>query len=144
MIRAATLGDIHEVLGIARDQARLYRGLKMDVEKMHQVITQAISSARHFCWVEVNDQDYATGVLIGITSHNLWAQRQNCLVALWAAIVPGEGRKLLQQFIEWVQSRRAIRLAGFVPDSNHIDWRSYAIAERMGFKRNGGAFLLYN
>ena len=131
-------------MGMAREEARKYGGLRMDVKKMHDGIIQAISSARHFCWVEVNDQDYAIGVLVGLTSENLWAQRKNCLVALWKTGTPGAGRKLLLAFKEWVQSRRAIRVAGFVSDSDHIDVRAYQLAERVGFRKCGGAYLLYN
>jgi hypothetical protein len=144
MIRPAVLSDLHEILGIARDEARQYRNLKVDMKKIHKGVIQAISSAKHFCWVEVNDQNYATGVLIGLTSENLWAQRSNCLVVLWYSKVVGNGVKLLRAFKKWVQSRRLIRVAGFVPDSNHIGQRPFLLAERMGFSRCGGAYLLYN
>ena len=129
---------------IAVFEATKYDRLRADGDKIRRAITQAISSARHFAWVSVDEHNYPVGVLIGLTSDNLWAQRKNCFVALWQADVIGEGRKLLKEFRTWVHSRRIIRVAGFVPDSDHFDWRAYAIAERMGFKRNGGTFLLYN
>jgi hypothetical protein len=118
--------------------------LKPDPEKIRKGIIQAISGANHFCWISESKYEGFKGVLIGLTSNNLWAQRKNCFVALWFSEIRGDGVKLLREFKQWVQSRRAIRVAGFVPDSDHIDWRAYALVERMGFKRNGGAFLLYN
>jgi hypothetical protein len=144
MIRAALLADADAIFGIASIQASQYEGLRPDAEKIRKGIVQAISSAKHFAWVTTDSQDRPCGVLIGLTSENLWAQRQNCLIALWVSDLPGEGRRLLKAFKSWVQSRRAIRVAGFVPDSNHIDQRAYRLAERMGFERCGGAYLLYN
>lgn len=144
MIRPATLADIDAIFTLAVHEASMYSQLHIDGEKIRNGITQSISAAKHFAWVSVDEHNYPVGALIGLTSHNLWAQRQNCFVALWQADIPGEGRKLLQQFKQWVQSRRAIRVAGIVPDGNHIDWRAYALAERMGFKRHGAVFLLYN
>ena len=143
MIRPAVLSDFYAITGLAAVEAVKYSRLKIDRDKIYKAVKESISSARHFCWVEVDDNDDVTGALIGLTSDNLWAQRSNCFVALWKA-ENGSGRALLQAFKDWVQSRRVIRVAGFVPDSDHIDWRAYALAERMGFKRNGGAFLLYN
>lgn len=142
MIRPAILADVEAIFGIAVYEARGYENMLVDPEKVRKGIIQSISAAKHFCWVEVDTQDRPIGVLIGLTSDNLWAQRKNCLVTLWSAC--GEGATLLRKFKQWVQSRRVIRVAGLIPDANHIDWRAYAIAERMGFKRNGGAFLLFN
>ena len=143
MIRPATLADVESIFGIAVFECRGYEGLLLDAEKIRMGIKQSISSARHFAWVSVDTQDRPCGILIGLTSDNLWAQRKNCLVALWSA-TNGNGVTLLRQFKQWVQSRRVIRVAGFVPDSDHIDQRAYLIAERLGFRKCGGAYLLYN
>lgn len=144
MIRPAILADVDAIFTIAVYEAEQYERLRIDGKKIRNGITQAISSARHFAWVSVDKHNYPVGALIGLTSDNLWAQRRNCFVALWQADIPGEGRKLLKEFKAWVSSRRAIRVAGFVPDSEHCDWRAYALANRMGFKRNGGTFLIFN
>lgn len=144
MIRPATLADLESIFGIAVFECRGYEGLLPDSEKIRKGIIQSISSARHFAWVSVDSQDRPCGVLIGLTSENLWAQRKNCIVALWSSAIEGEGAALLRKFKEWVQSRRIIRVAGLVPDSDHIDQRAYKLAERIGFKRCGGTYLLYN
>ena len=144
MIRPATLADVEAIWRISEFEARRYINLKQDTKKIRDGIVQAISSARHFCWVSVDMQNQVQGALIGLTSNNLWAQRKNCIVALWACVIEGDGAKLLREFKRWVQSRRAIRVAGLVPDSDHIDQRAYLIAERLGFRKCGGAYLLYN
>ena len=141
MIRPATLADLEAIFVIATHQCRGYEGLRLDKDKIRSGIIQSISGASHFCWVSENN-GITYGALIGLTSDNLWAQRKNCIVALWVSA--GDGAALLRKFKEWVQSRRAIRVAGLVPDSDHIDRRAYLLAERIGFKRCGGAYLLYN
>jgi hypothetical protein len=83
------------------------------------------------------------GVLLAFTSDNAWAQRQNCAVMLWVSKIPGAGAMMLRDFRDWMQGRRAIRVAGFAPDVE-LDPRVWIIAERIGFERHGGAYLLYN
>lgn len=143
MIRPATLADVEAIFSYAMHEVKMYEKLKPDTKKIHDGIIQSISSARHYCAVDVDASNTVNGVIIGLTSDNLWAQRKNCLIALWAA-KKGGGAALLRSFKEWVQSRRAIKVAGIVPDSNHVDSRAYLLAERIGFKKYGGTYLLYN
>ena len=144
MIRPATLADLEAIFDIAVHETRGYEKLRLEVAKIRRGIIQSISAAKHFCWVSVDSQDRVAGTLIGLTSENLWAQRKNCFVALWTSAIEGDGAKLLREFKQWIQSRRAIRVAGFVSDSDHIDSRAYMLAERIGFKRYGSTYLLYN
>lgn len=144
MIRPATLADVEAIWRIGVYETRVYKELKPDTKKIRNSIIQAISSASHFAWVSVDVHNDVQGALIGLTSGNLWAQRKNCLVALWSSYIAGDGAKLLREFKRWVQSRRVIRVAGLVPDSENIDTRAYDLAERIGFRRCGGTYLLYN
>lgn len=144
MIRPATLIDVESIFGLAVHEVRKYEKLRPSAEKIRKGIIEAISTARHFVWVCVDTQDRPNGVLIGLTGDNLWAQRQNCNIVLWVSDIPGEGVKLLRQFRNWIQSRRAIKIAGFAPDTDDIDPRVWKLVQKMGFKRYGGAYLLYN
>ncbi len=143
MIRPATLHDVDAIFDIAMNETVRYPLLRPDPVKIRKGIIQSISSARHFAWVS-EDGEGILGVIIGLTSINLWAQRKNCLVALWTSEIVGDGVKLLKVFKMWIQSRRAIRVAGFVIDSDHIDQRVWKLVEHMGFKRYGGTYLMYN
>ena len=99
MIRPATLADVEAIWRISEFEARRYINLKQDTKKIRDGIVQAISSARHFCWVSVDMQNQVQGALIGLTSNNLWAQRKNCIVALWACVIEGDGAKLLREVV---------------------------------------------
>jgi hypothetical protein len=143
MIRPAVLADVNAIIDIAMVQTEMYSMLKPDREKIRKGIVLSISSAKHFCWVS-EAAGKVSGALVAVSSDNLWAQRQNCLVALWVASVVGDGRKMLKEFLKWVDSRRIIRVAGFVPDTDEIDSRAWRLIERFGFRRCGGVHLLYN
>lgn len=144
MIRPATLMDVESIFDIAGYECQRYPRMKVSPERIRKGIIEAISTARHFAWVSVDKRNRPRGVLIGLSGDNLWAQRQNCNIVLWTSAIRGDGVKLLKEFRNWIRSRRAIRVAGFAPDTDSIDSRVWNLAQRMGFKRHGGAYLLYN
>jgi hypothetical protein len=142
-IRPAILADANAIFEIALEEASSYEKLFPDEGKIRKGITIAISSAKHFAWVSESD-GRIEGVLIGLVSENLWAQRSNCLIAIWKSRIVGDGLRMMRAFFDWVKHRRAIRIAGIVPDSNAIDPRALRLAEYLGFERTGGMYLYYN
>lgn len=144
MIRPATLNDISTIIAIGEVYARQYPELKPDHQKIRHLVTTAISSAKHFAWVSEDRPGNVTGALVAVSSDNLWAQRQNSLIILWASLVAGDGRRMLKEFLKWVDTRRIIRVAGIVPDNNQTDPRVWKLMERLGFRKYGGAYLVYN
>ncbi len=141
-LRPATLQDRAAIFKIALEQSARYPLLKPDRSKMHELITDSVSAARHFCMVTDNPGQLG-GVLIGLTGNNLWAQRQFCSITLWASKIPGEGMNLLRTFRDWVISRPVIRVAGIASDVE-LDPRVWELMKRCGFNQHGGAYLLYN
>ena len=81
------------------------------------------------------------GVLLALTSSNIWAQRQCCAIMLWVSKIPEGGAELLRFFRTWVSTRRAIRVAGMAPDLD-LDPRVGKLVERIGFTKRGGSYLL--
>ena len=143
MIRPAIFSDIYAIEGIAAFESLKYPDLLIDPKKVRKVLTTAISSPSHFAWVS-EGKDGVEGALIAVSSDNLWAQRQNCLITFWTSAIVGDGRRLMKEFLKWVDTRRIIRVAGIVPDNNETDPRVWKLMERLGFKRYGGAYLIYN
>lgn len=142
IIRPATLSDRNAVLALAYEQAEKYPLLRRDAPKMNELFTDVVSAARHYGFVAEQNGE-VKGVLLAFTVNNAWAQRQSCGVMLWVSKIPGAGAEMLRQFRDWIKSRRAIKVAGFAPDVD-LDPRVWMLAERIGFQRHGGAYLLYN
>lgn len=142
VIRPATMTDRDSVFTYAIEGMKRYPRLKPDMDKIRKGLTDVISSAKHFCYV-ADDEGAIKGVIIGLTGENMWAQRQFCSIPLWVSASPGAGAKLLRALVNWIVSRRAVKVAGFSPDVD-LDPRVWKLAERIGFKRYGGAWLLYN
>lgn len=140
-IRPATLADRKAVLALAYEQADKYP-LKRDLRKMDALFTDVVSAARHYALV-AEEGGVVKGALLAFTSDNAWAQRQNCGIMFWVSKISGAGAAMLRQFRDWVKSRRAIKVAGFAPDVD-LDPRVWVLADRIGFQRHGGAYLLYN
>jgi hypothetical protein len=109
---------------------------------MVELLTTAISGAQHYCWVAEDEQGLG-GVIIGVTGDNMWAQRKNCNIVAWVSRIPGAGATLLRGFRDFVKSRPVIKVAGACPDLE-VDPRVWDLAERIGFKRRGGAYLLFS
>ena len=142
IIRPATLSDVNQIVEIAYKHSAIYTKLIADKNKIRNLVIDSISAAKNYSLVvELNNR--IEGVLLAFTSNNSWAQRQNCAVMLWVSSVPGAGASMLRQFRNWILSRRAIKVAGFAPDID-VDPRVWMLANRIGFKQHGGAFLLYN
>jgi hypothetical protein len=140
MIRAAVLQDIDGILGLAMEQAKRYSFVRPDREKMRKVLTAAISAGKHFCWVS-SREGKVEGALVALVSENLWARNMHASMALWVSGVPGDGARMLRKFRDWVRERPGIVAAGMSPDLN-LDHRILQLAERIGFTKTGGAYLL--
>lgn len=143
IIRPATLSDLNTIIDIAMEATLMYPNMRPDKAKIKALGIDAISAARHYALVTERENGYIDGVLIAFVTDNSWAQRQNAHVMLWVSRYPGSGAAMLRKFRDWVLSRRAIKVAGFAPDVE-LDPRVLELAERIGFKRHGGAYLLYN
>ena len=143
IIRPATLHDLDSILEIAMQQTERYPELKPNRVAMRKVGVHLISSARDYAMVGEDATGKVGAVLLAAVQDNTWAQRQHAAMLLWASRIPGGGSELLRAFRGWVLSRRAIKVAGMSPDID-LDWRILKLAERTGFKRHGGSYLLYN
>jgi hypothetical protein len=143
-IRRATKQDEKAIFAFCKYEAeRRYPQMKADVEKIVGGVRMVVRDSAHFAWVSVNTAGAVTGVLLAVTGDNLWAQRKYANVVIWVSRLGGDGAALLRQFKKWVQAGRAIRVAGLLPDCD-VDPRALKLAQRIGFKEQGRAFILVN
>jgi hypothetical protein len=143
IIRPATLADYDAIFALGMEQAEQYDRLKVDHERTRKLLIEVISSPQHYAIVGLDENREVKAVLLAMVGANYWAQRQCATVGLWVSKIAGGGADLLRFFREWVRSRRAIKVAGLAPDLD-LDPRILLLAERIGFKRHGGSYLLYN
>lgn len=142
IIRSMNWADKHTVFDKAKDlAAAMYPQLRIDVKR----VSDQLENPSRFDYAKVVQYEGAVrGALIARVGPNLWAQRDHAAILLWYCNLPGGGAKLLRNFREWVSSTRRIRVAGFAHDTVHMNTTMLKLAERVGFKRNGGAYLFYN
>lgn len=142
MIRPARKEDTAKLLPICKRLTLLRPELRPDIEKIHGVLKTVIGDSRHFAWVS-EDRHGVSGLLLGVTNDNLWAQRRNNAIVAWSAEIPGDGVAMLRHYRDWIKSSRSIKMAGIVDDFG-VDPRALKIAQRAGFEKHGGCYLLYN
>mgnify|MGYP005825815059 CR=1 FL=1 len=143
-IRDMRSGDRHVVFENAREMASiLYPRLKVDVAKIDKLLAEAVY-AGGYAKVVTDEQNQAVGALVAKVAPNSWAQRSHAAIMLWYSHLPGGGVALLRDFRRWIGESRAIRAAGMVHDSDQMDPRMLVLADRVGFKREGGAYVFWN
>lgn len=141
IIRPAVMEDREDLRKIGEHLVELYP-MRPDREKIEVVLDVVIQGSQHFAMV-VEEDGKIQGMLIALTSPNLWAQRSNCAVLVWGSNIPGQGAALLRRFKKWLKGRRGIRVAGFTPDLD-TDPRVWDLVQRIGFEQHGGSYLIYN
>ena len=142
MIRPARIFDRRAVLELADEWTALYPYLKPDRDRMSILFRTAVSQpSTHYAAV-VQDGDDVTGCIAAMQGQNVWARKNHMAILLWVSKTPGEGARLLRMFKRWTDTRPTVRLAGFHPDID-VDPRALKLAERIGFKRYGGAQIYY-
>lgn len=142
MIRRAQPADERDLVELALKWAGEYPDLRPEVEKIRAVVRQGISGAAHFFEISISGSELKGATLAMVDDH-LWAQRKQAHVLFWASEVPGDGAQMLRNLVAWARGRRAIRVIGMSPDLE-VDPRALKVAERIGFERRGGDYILIN
>jgi hypothetical protein len=139
MIRRAIVSDFVQCNEIALQCASLYPDLRPSLGSIKKLFDECVSGARNFAVVSEHEGKIV-GCLFAISYDHLWAQKQSSSVLLWHCEASGDGISMLKQYRAWVDSRPAIRRAGFQFDCE-INGRVFPVLERCGFKKIGGCHL---
>lgn len=89
------------------------------------------SSAQHFY------RERGANVLVALTDDLPFSTKKQSVLLAWAG--DGDGVKLFREWMAWVKSRPAIRVACFTPLFDHSRLESFVARE--GFRRCGGMFV---
>lgn len=142
MIRPAKIDDIQQIVDLAFWVAgESYPSLLPSRRKIARMATELVSSASQFVWVSV-EGGHVKGVLAASVDDIFWAERKQAVVVMFYCAVPGDGSKLLREFLSWARGRRAIKLITVGLDFPH-DPRLDDMVKRFGLTRRGGIFTEY-
>lgn len=141
MIRRATPYDIPAIiaLGIEALNRGTYPNLVISHEKVSAMARQCVSSSQNFAWVAERD-GIVGGALCALVHENTFHERQKASVVQFYTRIPGEGVKLLREFLRWARGRPAIKIISFTlePDA---DPRIGKLLSRLGLHRELRVFL---
>lgn len=140
MIRRAVPQDIPAIVSLAIEAVRpeRYPYLVLSREKIGRLAVECVSSAQHFLWVAERD-GVIGGAVVAVVNEGLWFDRREACVVMFYCVLPGEGIKLLRQFLRWVAARTIIKRVVFTLEDD-ADPRVGKLLARLGFKR---AFPVY-
>jgi hypothetical protein len=134
MIRRATLLDVPAVvkLGIEALEREKEPGLVICPDRCRAMAIECISKNSNFGFVsEINGEVVAA--LGAQVSELLFYERNQATVVQYYSKVPGEGIKLMREFLRWVEPRRGIKIVCFMVEVIQ-DPRTKKLLSRLGFK----------
>jgi hypothetical protein len=132
MIRKAAPADIKSIfnLGIEALENDAYDKLVIDREKTFIMARECVSSANNFAWVAEND-GVIGGAVLALVHPNMFYERSCATVVMFYCKLPGEGVRLIREFLQWSRKRPIIKLIQFTLERN-ADPRIGVLLKRLG------------
>lgn len=141
MIRKARPDDIQAIveLGIEALNKGAYKKMVVSREKVEALAIQGVSSARNFAWVAEKDGTVG-GSLVAIVHECMCYERSQASVVQWYCKIPGDGIRLMREFVRWADARPIIKMKA-VSLEYDSDPRIGKILTRLGFDLTLPAFI---
>lgn len=131
--RRARLEDVEAIVDIAVESvSQDPLPVKIDRQAMADTARTCLNPA-HFMWVAEQDGKVVASVAACVQP-SFWFQKLQCSVLLYYTRVPGAGIPLIREFVRWVKSRSAIKVAVLELEPG-VDPRLVKFLKRMGFER---------
>lgn len=124
--------DIDGIIDIARYLTQHYPQLRVNALKTRQRVIDAVSGSHNWAMVSERKDGIVVGALVVFVCDHFWAERQNAVITLWYSEVPGDGMKMMREFMRWVNSRRAIKQIELAIDMQYVDHRVGHLLSRCG------------
>lgn len=133
IFRKATMSDVPAIVDIAVESvSQDPLPLTIDRAAMAETVKACLGPA-HFAWVAEKDGIVVAAVL-ACAQKSFWFTRMSCSVLLYYTRVAGAGLPLIREFVRWVKSRSAIKMAIIELEPN-VDPRLLQFLKRAGFAR---------
>lgn len=142
MIRPATLEDIPALMPLAMEalQTNGYLSLVPSEAKISGMLAACIGSVTHFGWVSEREGEIMGA--IGAMVEPLAAyERNQAQVVMWYCKQPGDGMRLMRQFLAWAKQRPMIKQIVFGMERK-ADPRIAKLIHRAGFEEALPTFVL--
>lgn len=135
MIRKATPDDIPAIvrLGLQALAEDKPERLVIAPDRVRAVALECVSSARNFAWVAEVDGEVRGAVCAQVGDCMFYERQAATVVQFYAREAPGEGAKLIRQFLRWARARPAIKVVMFTLEWN-ADPRIGKLLGHMGLK----------
>lgn len=133
MIRRASPNDLQAIIKLGLEALEMSNDgdLIIDAEKVRQSALTAVTSPAHFAWVSENNNQIF-GALLAESTPMIFHKRQQACVTQFYCKLPGDGRRLVKQLIEWYEQRPILRAITFTLE-HECDPRIILLLKRMGF-----------
>lgn len=136
MIRRARLDDIDALvkLGIeAMQEVSPFPNMRIDHEKVRDMAQTVVANNMHFCWVCETDEGVVGAVSAFVHDMDFYERKQASIVQFYCK-APGEGVRLLREFLRWARARRIIKMIVFSVECG-ADPRIGKLLERLGLSK---------
>ena len=133
IFRRATVSDVNDIVDIAVESvSKNPLPVRIDKEAMADMARHCMQPA-HFLWVaDLNGKVVAA--MAACTQKGFWFERLQCSVLLYYTRLAGAGLPLIREFVRWVKSRPAIKLAVIELEPG-VDPRLVRFMKSVGFAR---------
>lgn len=126
-------------LGIEAMNQGAYPNMVISRDKVEAMARECVSSAKNFAWVA--EQDGVVGGSVCALVHEcMFYERSQATVVQWYCKIPGDGIRLMREFIRWANSRSAIKMIS-VSLEYDADPRIGKILKRLGMDMTLPAFI---
>lgn len=141
MIRKAVPDDIQGImdLGIEALNISPYPNLVINRVKIYSMATECVSSANNFAWI-VKEENEIVGAVCAIVHPIMFYDGSQASVVQFYCKSPGNGIKLLREFMSWVRGRHIIRMVCFTLEMR-ADPRIGKLLNRLGLNKELPVYL---
>jgi hypothetical protein len=134
VIRKAVMTDIPALVDLSIEALSIdaYQALTINRNRVYQSAKSCVLSAANFCWVSEHAGKLAGAVGAEVFPLGFY-DGQQAVIYMWYCKHPGDGRKLMKEFLKWCEERPQIRLVAYCGERN-ADPRVGKMAMKLGFE----------
>ena len=142
MIRKATAADIPRLVELSIDILKIdqYEQLVIDPERVRDEVEDCVTDPTGFAWVSEN-KDGIQGGLGAIVLPMPHYERKQCQIVMLYCKIPGDGARLLREFMKWMKTKPMIRQVLYLAERG-ADPRIGKLIYRLGFKEALSMYVL--